>query len=99
MKFTNLASTITAVLTIITGIMSQLLSCVSTGDLQAICTGDLLPAKYMVMASAVFGILTLLLKAFRPGGLFASLFGQTVVVVPQGRSGPGVVTPAQVASK
>ena len=99
MKFTNLASTITAVLTIITGIMAQLLTCTSTGDLQATCTGTILPAKYMVMASAVFGLLTLLLKAFRPGGVFASLFGETVVVVPDTQSAPGVVTPAQVASK
>ena len=53
----------------------------------------------MVMASAVFGLLTLLLKAFRPGGVFASLFGETVVVVPDTQSAPGVVTPAQVASK
>jgi hypothetical protein len=99
MKFTNLASTITAILTILTGIMSQLLSCTSTGDLTATCTGTILPAKYMVIASAVFGILTLALKAFRPGGPFASLFGETVVVVPEAANAPGVVTPSQVASK
>lgn len=99
MKFTNLASTITAILTIVTGIMSQLLHCTSTGDLAATCTGDLLPAAYMVYASAVFGLITLVLKALRPGGVLASLFGQTAVVVPADKAKPGVVTPAQVASQ
>lgn len=99
MKWTNLASTITAVLTIITGIMSQLLHCSSTGDLTATCSGDILPAKYMVIASSLFGILTLVLKAFRPGGIFASLFGETAVVVPEAKAAPGVVTPSQVASQ
>ena len=99
MKFTNLASTITAVLTVLTGIMSQLLHCSSTGDLAATCTGDILPAKYMVIASSVFGILTLILKAFRPGGLLHSFFGETAVVVPESKAAPGVVTPAQVAAK
>jgi len=99
MKFTNLASTITAVLTVLTGIMSQLLHCTSAGDLAATCSGDILPAKYMVYASAVFGMLTLILKALRPGGMLHSMFGETAVVVPQSKSGPGTVTPAQVASK
>lgn len=94
MKFTNLASTITAVLTIVTGIMSQLLHCTSTGDLAAVCTGDLLPAKYMIVASSVFGILTLVLKSFRPGGFFNSMFGATAVIVD--KPGVGTVTPAQV---
>lgn len=99
MKFTNLASTITAILTVITGIMSQLLHCSSTGDLAATCSGDLLPAKYMIIASSVFGILTLVLKSLRPGGILASLFGETAVVVPDAKSAPGVVTKAQVAAK
>lgn len=99
MKFTNLLSTVTAVLTVITGIMSQLLHCTSTGDMAATCTGDLLPAKYMVIASMVFGALTLALKAVRPGGILNSMFGETAVVVPAAKSAPGVVTKAQVASK
>lgn len=99
MKWTNALGTITAVLTIITGIMSQLLHCTSTGDLAATCTGDILPAKYMVYASAAFGIITLVLKLLRPGGPLASLFGQTAVVVPEAKNAPGVVTPAQVAAK
>lgn len=99
MKWTNLASTITAILTIITGIMSQLLHCTSTGDLTATCSGDILPAKYLVIASSVFGILTLVLKALRPGGILNSMFGQTAVVVPETSAAPGVVTPSQVASK
>lgn len=99
MKWTNALGTVTSVLTIITAIMSQLLHCTSTGDLAATCTGDILPAAYMVYASAVFGVLTLILKAVRPGGMLASMFGQTAVVVPDGKNAPGVVTPAQVASK
>jgi len=94
MKWTNLASTITALLTVITGIMSQLLHCTSTGDLMAVCSGDLLPAKYMVMASSLFGILTLALKSLRPGGFFNSMFGATAVV--SAKPGVGSVTPAQV---
>lgn len=99
MKWTNLASTITALLTVLTGIMSQLLQCTSTGDLAATCTGDILPAKYMVIASSVFGVLTLVLKAFRPGGFLNSMFGQTAVVVPESKAGVGSVTPSQVAAK
>ena len=99
MKFTNIASTITAILTVLTGIMSQLLHCTSTGDLAATCSGDILPAKYMILASTVFGILTLILKAFRPGGMLNSMFGETAVVVPDGKNAPGVVTKAQVAAK
>lgn len=99
MKWTNLASTITAVLTVITGIMAQLLHCTSTGDLAATCTGDLLPAKYMVLATSAFGILTLVLKSLRPGGILHSLFGETAVVVPEAKAAPGVVTPSQVAAK
>lgn len=99
MKWTNLASTITAVLTVLTGIMSQLLHCSSTGDLAATCTGDILPAKYMVIASSVFGILTLALKSLRPGGFFNSMFGSTAVVVPEAKSAAGVVTPSQVAAQ
>ena len=99
MKFTsltNLASTVTAVLTAITGIMATLLHCSSTGELAATCTGDLLPAKYMVFASSIFGVLTLILKSFRPGGLLHSLFGETAVVVPDSKSAVGVATKSQV---
>jgi len=99
MKWTNLVSTITAVLTVITGIMAQLLHCTSTGDLTATCSGDILPAKYLVIASSIFGILTLILKALRPGGPLNSLFGQTAVVVSDAKNKPGVATVSQVASK
>ena len=52
----------------------------------------------MVFASAGFGVMTLVLKAMRPGGMLASLFGQTAVVVADAKAAPGVVTRAQVAS-
>lgn len=44
-------------------------------------------------------MLTLFLKALRPGGLFYSWFGQTAVVVPEARAGVGTVTKAQVVSQ
>lgn len=94
MKFTNLASTITSILTILSGLMVQLLHCTSTGDLAAVCTGDILPAQYMGYATIFFGGVTLLLKFLRPGPTAASLFGQTAVVT--STPGVGTVTPEQV---
>ena len=53
----------------------------------------------MVIASSVFGVLTLVLKSFRPGGILNSMFGVTAVVVPDSQAGAGTVTKSQVASK
>ena len=94
MNLTNLFGTITAILTILSGIMTQLLGCVTDAAGITTCTSTLLPAKYMVIAAGVFGVLTLILKAMRPGGVLHSLFGQTAVVVD--KAGVGTVTPAQV---
>ena len=99
MKWTNALGTITAVLTLLLGAMTQLFNCNSTGDLTAVCTGTILPAQYMGYAAIVFGVLTLVLKAVRPGGFLSSMFGQTAVVVPEANSAPGVVTPSQVAAQ
>jgi hypothetical protein len=99
MNLTNLFGTVTAILTIVSGIMTQLLGCVTDAAGVTVCTSTLLPAKYTVIAAGAFGILTLILKAMRPGGFLHSLFGPTAVVVPPDKSGPGVVTPAQVAAK
>lgn len=99
MKWTNALGTVTAVLTLLMGLMTQLFNCSSTGDLTATCTGTILPAQYMGYAAVVFGILTLVLKFIRPGGPLASLFGPTAVVVPDAKSGAGTVTPSQVAAQ
>ena len=99
-KYTNLLSTISLVLTALTGLMAKLLNCTSTGDLTATCTGnDLIPAAYMGYAAVIFAVLTLAIKSIRPGGFFSSWFGQTAVVVPEAKAKPGVVTPSQVAAK
>ena len=96
MNFANAAGSITAILTLLTGLMAQLLNCKALADMVARCETDILPAKYVVATSMVFAIATLLLKSIRPGGLLASWFGQTAVVVPAIKSGPGTVTKAQV---
>lgn len=98
MNLTNLFGTITAILTIVSGIMTQLLGCVTDAAGVTVCTSTLLPAKYTVIAAGVFGILTLILKAMRPGGFLHSLFGQTAVVVPETKAAPGVVTKSQVVN-
>lgn len=99
MNPTNLLSTITAILTILTGLMTQLLGCVADAAGAVVCTSSLFPAKYMAMAAAVFGVLTVISKLFRPGGVLHSLFGQTAVIVPDAKAGAGVVTSSQVAAK
>lgn len=98
---TNILGTITAILTILTGLMTQLLGCVTDAAGTTICTSSVLPAKYMAIAAGVFGLLTMIAKATRPGGFLHSMFGRTAVVVPDtsSKSGPGTVTPAQVASQ
>ena len=97
MKFTNILGTITAILTILTGLMTQLLGCATDAAGITICTSSILPAKWVGISAAVFGVLTMLAKAARPGGFLHSLFGETAVVT--NKVGPGTVTPEQVASK
>ena len=99
MNPTNLLSTITAILTIVTGLMTQLLGCATDAAGITVCTSSILPTKYMVIATGIFGVLTVISKLFRPGGALHSLFGQTAVIVPADKAAPGVVTPAQVAAK
>lgn len=99
MNATNAFGTITAVLTLLIGVMTQLLGCSAASDgISATCTSTILPASYMVWAAMAFGILTLVLKLIRPGGPLRSLFGSTAVVVPENKAGPGTVSPSQVAA-
>lgn len=93
---TNILGTITAILTILTGLMTQILGCSTDAAGLTVCTGSVLPAKYMAIATGVFGLLTMIAKMLRPGGVLHSLFGETVVVV--NKPGVGTVTPAQVKS-
>ena len=97
--FTNIASSLTAILTLIAGVMSQVLNCKPVADLTAVCEAAFLSPYWAGIAALGFAALTLLLKLLRPGGPLASLFGVTAVVVPPAKAGPGTVTPAQVAEK
>lgn len=97
MKFTNLFGTITAILTVISTVMASVLKCEAVGEAAAACSASWLSPQLATYAAAAFGILTLVLKAMRPGGMLHSLFGQTAVVNEAG--GAGVVTTEQVASK
>ena len=99
MNLTNLLGTVTAILTIVTGIMTQLLGCVADAAGTVVCSSTLFPAKYMAIAAAIFGVLTVIAKLLRPGGALHSLFGSTAVVVPEAKVGPGTVSPSQVAAK
>lgn len=95
---TNTASTVTAVLTLLLGVMTQVLGCTSLGDLHATCTASFLPPEYAAYAALFFAASTLILKLMRPGGALHSLFGATAVVVPADKAGVGTVTPEQVAA-
>lgn len=97
-KIPNILGTITAILTILTGLMTQILGCAVDAAGVTVCTGSVLPAKYMAVAAGVFGLLTMIAKATRPGGILHSMFGATAVVVPEGKAGVGTVTPSQVAT-
>lgn len=99
-KFTNIFGTVTAILAVISGIMSTVLGCTQDAVTQiTTCAVEWLPPQYAVIASAIFGGLSLISKAMRPGGFLHSMFGTTAVVVPSENkhSTAGTVTPAQVA--
>jgi len=98
MNFTNLFGTLTAILTVISTVAASVLKCEATSDMAATCGASFLSPSMAAWAAAGFGILTLILKMLRPGGLLHSLFGQTAVVVADNKSAPGVVTKEQVAA-
>lgn len=98
-KLTNAFGSLTAILAVISGIMTQVLQCVpGAGDLTAVCTAPWL-GQYAGVAALVFGGIALVQKLMRPGGILRSLFGTTAVVVPASspKSVAGTVTPEQVA--
>lgn len=98
MNMTNAAGTISAVITILLGIMTNVLQCSTDAAGEAVCKASFLSPQMAGIAMAGFAVLTLALKIFRPGGMLRSLFGSTAVVVPEGSpaSGSGTVTPEQV---
>jgi TRAP-type C4-dicarboxylate transport system permease small subunit len=104
MNFTNILGTITAILTTVAAFLTALGCAPGASDFVATCQIDFLPAEWVayiaIAAGGVFGALALVGKLTRPGPKLASLFGSTAVVVPETspKSGPGTVTPEQVAA-
>lgn len=103
LSLTNIMSTLTAVATVILGLMTQFAGCHGTSPegIAAVCDGasSWLPPTWAVLLGVGFGGLTFVLKLFRPGGALASLFGPTAVVVPatSPNSVAGTATPEHVA--
>lgn len=99
-EYTNLFGTVAAIASAITVWLAEQ-GCISQGDLAATCSIPWLPASLMPIISGIFIAALLIGKLLRPGGLLHSLFGSTAVVVESSsvKSGPGTVTPSQVASK
>ncbi len=99
-KYTNLLGTVTAVLAVVLGFMTQVMGCAAVdGTMQATCTASWIPASWVAIVSGAFGVLSLLAKSARPGGFIHSWFGPTAVVVKPASShaGAGTVSPAEVA--
>jgi hypothetical protein len=95
-KFTNSLGTITGILTAVSAFLMSIGCAPGATDFAATCSVAWLPPTWMPILAGAFGVLTLLLKAVRPGGFVHSMFGSTAVVVPPAQSGPGTVTPGQV---
>lgn len=97
-KVTNALGSISAILAVISGIMTEVLSCHGEDILTATCSAPWLDPKYAAIAAGIFGAIALFSKAMRPGGFLRSILGSTAVVVPEtsSKSGPGTVTPEQV---
>jgi hypothetical protein len=96
---TNAFGTVTAVLTFISGVLVSLGCTPGAVDFAATCTVPWLSAlnpSFTAILAGVFGFITFVLKAARPGGFLHSMFGSTAVVVPLASSGVGTVTKAQV---
>jgi hypothetical protein len=92
----NAIRSILGVLTIAVALMTNVLGCSTDAAGVSVCSASWLPPQYAGIAIAAFGFLALAMKALRPGGFLAGLFGDTAVVTKTG--GPGTVTAAQKAS-
>lgn len=99
----NFISTLMFIASAVLAIMAQLLGCTGDDAATAVieatkCTAPFLTPELANYAAIAFSGIGLAVKAFRPGGMLAGLFGATAVVVPETspKSGPGTVTPEQV---
>jgi hypothetical protein len=96
-KLTNSLGTITGILTALSAFLVSIGCSPGATDFAATCAVPWLPPAWMPILAGAFGVLTLIGKMLRPGGFLHSMFGGTAVIVAPGSSGPGTVTPSQVA--
>lgn len=94
-----------AVLAGAVGVLASATKCVPGDDplttnlIEAVnCSATWLPPQYAAYAVMFFTASEVVLKSFRPGGMMAGWFGQSVLVVPKESAKIGVVTPEQVAA-
>lgn len=100
LSWTTLASTISGILAVLMGVMTQVLGCtVGNTDFSAVCTASWLPSNYIGYAAIAFGAFAFIAKLLGPGGPLANLFGAKAVVLTEDhpKSGIGTTTPAEVA--
>lgn len=103
---TNILGTVTAILAMSLGGLEKAGCVPGPGDFEAACKlPDFLmafiPVSWIPILAGITGALAFAAKLTRPGTWLGSLFGGTAVIVPaaSSQSGPGTVTPTQVASK
>ena len=92
----NAIRTILVTVTGLVAFMASFAGCVTNAANVTTCTASWLPPQYAAYAVMAFSGLGLLMKALRPGGILAGLFGATAVISNSGAV--GTVTPTQVAS-
>jgi hypothetical protein len=92
----NAIRTILVVLTAAAALMTNVLGCTTDAAGVSVCTASWLPPQYAGYAILIFSAIAVAMKALRPGGWLAGLFGETAVVVPADKAGPGTVTKDQV---
>ena len=98
----NLIRTLLNIAAVVVMVASSLLGCVTDAAGVTTCTASWLSPQLAAIAASVFVVLNLAIKAFGQGGSFTqNLANKAVVVVPASdpMSGPGNVTPADVAKK
>jgi len=96
----NAFGTIAAIIAVVLGAMTQIFGC-STDAVtnMSICTASWIPPEWAGYVVLAFSGVAILSKLFRPGGPVAGLFAPSAVIVPEAKSGPGTVTPEQVAER
>jgi len=90
----NALRTILGILAAVAALMGTILGCSTDAAGTSTCTASWLSPQMAGYAIMLFSVVALLLKAARPGGWLAGLFGATAVVINTG--GVGTVTKAQV---